>query len=112
MLLTIDTDPVKLPAAEGVNVTGTKTAPPLAIEIGKLTRPRANPVPLTFAAEIERAEVPVFETFKFWLNVLVTKTLPKPSVAGAASCADCCTVETSTVALADLVVSAALVAIT
>jgi hypothetical protein len=55
---------------------------PAATVSGVVSPDRLNPVPARVACEIERAAVPVFESFTVWLAEVFTVRLPKLTAMG------------------------------
>ena len=55
---------------------------PAATVSGVVSPERLNPVPARVACEIERAAVPVFESFTVWLAEVFTVRLPKLTAMG------------------------------
>ena len=107
----IATDPVKLPVVVGANLIGRFAVAPAAIVIGNVVPARLKPVPVTVAPVTDNDEPPVFESVMFSVEVVPATKLPKLSEVGETeSCAGGNV--TVTVAEADLVESAALVAVT
>ena len=95
----------------GENLTVKFTDCPAATVIGKLAPEILNPFPLTDAEVTERLDPPVFDTFRVCVELVFAVRLPKLRVVGET--AICGGVDvTVTLADADLVPSAALVAFT
>ena len=110
-LLVIVSVPEKLPVAVGANLTVKFVAWPAGTEIGNVAPTRLNPVPATVALVTDIVVPPVFEICTGSVVDVFTTMLPKPRLVGdTAICAgDAVTV---TVAEADFVLSATLVALT
>jgi hypothetical protein len=110
-LLAILTVPVKLPVVVGANLMLRLADPPAAMVIGKLAPTRLKPVPLTVAPDTERLDPPVFDNVSVCVEVLFAAMLLKLIVVGETAIW-AAAVATETVADADFVESATLVAFT
>lgn len=110
-LLVVVNVPEKVPAAVGANLTLRLADCPAGIVIGNVVATRLNPLPVTVAFVTERAVPPVLEICTVLVEVVPATMLPKLSDVGEiAICAGAAV--TVTVAEADFVVSATLVAFT
>jgi hypothetical protein len=89
-LLASDKLPVTLPEAEGAKSTVIVPEPPTATVIGRDNPPVPKPAPVVFAAVMERAALPVFETVSDCLPLLPTLTLPNARLLGCTEICDCC----------------------
>jgi hypothetical protein len=110
-LLVIATDPVKVPADVGANLIGNAEEVPAAIVIGNVVPARLKPVPVTVAPVTDSDEPPLFEIVTFNVLELPLVMLPKLSELGATD-SWAGAGFTVTVAVADFVASATLVALT
>jgi hypothetical protein len=110
-LLAIATEPVKVPAELGANLIGKVAELPGPIAIGNVEPARLKPVPVAVAPVTESDDPPVFESVMFSVEDVPATRLPKPSELGVTdNCAGAGF--TFTVADADLLISATLVAVT
>ena len=107
----IATEPVKVPLALGENLIGSVAELPAAIVIGNVDPARLKPVPVTVAPLTESEEPPVFESVMLSVEFVPATRLPKLSEVGDTESWPGAAV-TVTVADADFVTSAALVAVT
>jgi hypothetical protein len=103
--------PEKVPAAVGANVTPRLADCPARIEIGKVVLTRLNPLPVTVAFVTDRVVPPVLEIWTVLVDVVPATMLPKPRDVGEIAICAAAAV-TVTVAEADFVLSATLVAFT
>lgn len=110
-LLVTVSDPLKVPVAVGANLMLRLALWPAGIEIGNVAPTRLNDAPATVAFVTDMAVPPVFETCTVNVDVVFTTMLPKLSAVGDnVICAGAAV--TVTVAEADFVLSATLVAFT
>ena len=83
-LLTKEMDPEIAPEVEGVKVTVTDFVELAATLNGKVRPTAVKSDPVTFAAETETAELPVFDSVIVRLELLPRFTLPNASEVGEA----------------------------
>ena len=88
-LLTKDKLPVTLPEAEGTKSTVIVPDPPAATVIGRDSPTVAKPARVMFAALMERAVLPGFETVSDCFPLLPTLTLPNGRLPGSTEICGC-----------------------
>jgi hypothetical protein len=111
-LLTNETDPENGPLIAGAKLIATVLVAPAAIVTGSVRPVALNTPPVKLAAESVTDPLPVLDNITFWLAVLVLRMLPKAMLVGDTLNSWVTVVETVTVAEADLVASATLLAMT
>lgn len=109
LLVTVNV-PLKVLAVVGANFTLRVVDWPAATVIGNVVATRLNPVPVTVAPVTDIEVPPVFDTWTDSVEVVPDTILPKFNAVGVMLI--CAAVVTVTVADADFVVSATLVAFT
>jgi hypothetical protein len=111
-LLTNDTEPELGPLIDGANLIVMDWLVPAAIANGRVKPVALKTPPVKFAADTVTEVEPVFESVTVWLAGLVVKTFPNEMLVGE-TLSNCVAAElTVTVADADFVLSATLVAFT
>lgn len=88
-LLTNDKVPVSLPEVVGAKSTVIVPDPPAVTDIGKDRPGVPKPAPRKFAAVMERAVPPAFETVSDCLPLLPTLTLPNARLPGSTEICGC-----------------------
>lgn len=81
-MLTIETLPLSVPAADGLNCTLNETLCPTASVTGTLAPVTANPVPLAAICETATEELPELVSVTSCVEVLPALTLPKLRLLG------------------------------